>query len=288
MANYSIDILSISFRCHHCSGSLKNWIIYLTAEGLPPLIFFSVVLILHISFTNGPLNGFIFFSQMITVSIEIILLQTSWMDTPIRNSNILTGFIIRVYSVWSLEFLRLAHGHYSFCLGSNLKVMHILVLRYLSVAYPLCFLIVAFIVIELHARNCHLLVWLWKPLCIPVCKIQTGVEGKDIYRRCLCSIHSSFICETCSNINSPCHLHKITVHNSNYTIKTMNYDPTVIPEYRAYSILVGCRSTFAYFWTCSSIPPHLLPVQMFPEVLEQVQVEWKWSQNLHGCLSRLL
>ena len=88
MENYSIDVLSISFHCHQYSGreELKNWIIYLTAEGLPPLIFFSVVLILHISLTSGPLNGYIFFSQVITVSIEIILLQTSWMNTPLRTA----------------------------------------------------------------------------------------------------------------------------------------------------------------------------------------------------------
>ena len=36
---------------------------------------------------------------------------------------------------------------------------------YLSALYPLCLIVVAYALIELHARNCQILVWLWKPLC---------------------------------------------------------------------------------------------------------------------------
>ena len=182
-------------------------------------------------------------------------------EYPITNSNILTGFMIRVYSVWSLEFLRFAHGYYSLCLGSNLKVMHVLVLRYLSVVYPLCFLIVAFIVIELHARNCRLLVWLWKPLCFLCVRFRQAWKARtsmvDAFAAFILLSYVKLVRISILLVTNT----TITVHDTNYTIKTINYDPTVVylsREHIPFWLFAG-----VLLLTFGLVPPFLLTFYQF-------------------------
>ena len=178
---YSIDVFSDSFTCYNCSSSAINWITYLAVDSIPPLVFFMVLIALHISLTSGPANGFIFCSQVLTVSREIIILESSWKQTNISNPYLMTGLLTDPYSIWNLDFFcvfrSITHEKYM-CLGPHLKVMHVLALRYLSALYPLCFLVIACILIELHARNCKILVWLWKPLCFLCVRFRQSWKAK--------------------------------------------------------------------------------------------------------------
>ena len=261
IANYSIDLLSSTFQCHNCSGSLMKWLIYITAEGIPPLIFFVIVLVLHISLTSGPLNGFIFFCQVLTVSVEVMLLQASWMDSSIRDPDIFSSLIIKAYSVWSLDFFRSVHGYYRICLGTDIKAMHVLVLRYLSALYPLCFLLIAFTVIELHARNCRLLVWLWKPLCFVCARFRQAWKA----RTSIVDAFAAFILLSYVKIVRISLLlvtySTVSVQDSHKTIKVINYDPTVrylSSEHVPFWFLAtACLLTFGF------VPPVLLTFYQF-------------------------
>ena len=162
--NFSINVFSDSFECQNCTALAINWVIFVAVEGLLPLVFFIVVILLHISLTSGPANGFIFFSQVLTVTLEVIIIRSSWLQTKFRHPLITTYTMVDLYSVWSLDFSRFFRS-FALCLGPQLGVIHVLSLHYLSALYPLCLIVVAYVLIELHARNCRILVWLWKPLC---------------------------------------------------------------------------------------------------------------------------
>ena len=264
MHSYSIDVFSDTFECYNCSGSLGKWLFFITVEGLSPLVFFVIVVLLHISLTSGPANGFIFCSQVLTVALEVIIFRSSWLESSAKHPLVISNTMVNLYSIWSLDFFRLVRlfdENYKMCLGHQIKVIHVLVLRYLSALYPLCFLLFAFTLIELHARNCRILVWLWKPLCL-LCvrfrqawKAQTSVVhafAAFILLSYVKIVRISLLLVTYSSI-----------YNANFTVvkKVVNYDPTV-------GFLSAEHAPFAaigaiFLLTFGLIPPLLLTFYQF-------------------------
>ena len=248
----------------YCSGSLGKWLFFITVEGLPPLLFFVIVVLLHISLTSGPANGFIFCSQVLTVALEVIIFRSSWLESSVKHPLVISDTMVNLYSIWSLDFFRLVRlfdENYKMCLGYQIKVIHVLALRYLSAIYPLCFLLFAFTVIELHARNCRILVWLWKPLCL-LCvrfrqawKAQTSVVhafAAFILLSYVKTVRISLLLVTYSSI-----------YNANNSVvnKVVNYDPTV-------GFLSAEHAPFAaigalFLLTFGLIPPLLLTFYQF-------------------------
>ena len=80
--------------------------------------------------------------------------------------NVLKGkyhFTVRLlaipYTIWNLDYLRSLQ--LNICL--NLSTLQTLVLDYAIAVYPLVLVVITYILIELHARGCRPIVWLWTP-----------------------------------------------------------------------------------------------------------------------------
>ena len=56
------------------------------------------------------------------------------------------------------------------CLYEELSPLNTVAIRYISAFYPLVLIGLAYTCIELHGRNCKLVVWLWKPF--HKCKVK--------------------------------------------------------------------------------------------------------------------
>ena len=166
IANYSIDVFSDVFVCEDCTSSTLDWCIYFIVESLPVFILFSVIIMLHISLTSGPVNGYIFYSQVITLTMEVIFIKTALEKSSAKHPILLTNILIIPANFLSLDFFRIykLFTDRITCLGSGLTVVHLMALRYLSAIYPLIFLVIAHISIELHARNCCYIVRIWRPI----------------------------------------------------------------------------------------------------------------------------
>ena len=264
MQNYSIDVFSDTFQCHNCSGSFRKWLFFITVEGLPPLLFFVIVVLLHISFTSGPANGFIFSSQVLTVALEVIIFRSSWMESSVKHPLVISDTMVTFYSIWNLDFFRLVrlfNENYKMCLGHDIKVIHVLALRYISALYPLCFLVFAFTVIELHARNCRILVWLWKPLCFLCVRFRQAWKARTsvvdafaafILLSYVKIVRISLLLVTFSNVYGP----KYTVVK-----RVVNYDPTVAylsAEHAPFAVIGAL-----FLLTFGLIPPLLLTFYQF-------------------------
>ena len=168
LKNYSIDVFSTTYSCHRCSSSVASWITFICVGVIPPLVLFLAILLLHISFTGGSMNGYIFFCQVVTLSQEVMVVVTLNKVKWGKVGPLILDIIVDLYSVWSLDNYRIFHsvtGHRPLCLGENLQVIQVLTLHYISALYPFLLIVIAYAVIELHARNCRVLVWLWKPSC---------------------------------------------------------------------------------------------------------------------------
>ena len=231
--NYSIDVFSTTYNCHNCSSSAGDWTIFMAVNGLPPLILFLAILTLHINFTSGAMNGFIFFSQVVTLSQEALVVVAIVNMRLNSSREIFLNFLVDVYSFWSLDFYRIFHsltGGRPVCLGENLRVIEVLTLHYISAVYPFLLIVIAYTVIELHARNCRVLVWLWKPLCFACTrfrrswKLRTSVVdafASFIILSYVKLIRISLLLLTFTNVI------RVGEEKLKVVLRVSNYDPTV-------------------------------------------------------------
>ena len=172
--SYGIAVFSDSFDCIHCNGSRRQHILaYVAIEFIPTTFFFLVVLYFHIGVTKGPANGFIFFSQIITLPIEVRFLHDglrlffSHSHQANYLAKVMTKTVVGPYSIWNMEFDSILDFNSEVCLSEKLKAINILALSFVSAVYPLVLLCVAYVFIELQAMNIRPIMWLLKVACFP-------------------------------------------------------------------------------------------------------------------------
>ena len=287
---YGISVFSNTFKCIPCEQSYKNWLIFATILFLPLTIFFVLVVLLHIGVTSGPANGFIFFSQVITIPLEVLLIQSGWKlalsGHQSTMAKVLTDLLIYPYNIWSLDFTDMSN--INVCLTPSLKVVHVFTLQYASAIYPLLLVGIAYIVIELHARNCRALVCLWSPLCLMCVRLRRNWQGKtsiiDAFATFILLSYSKFIRVSISLLTPT------LVYNDNGTVvdRRLNFDPTVTffqKEHYPYAVLA-----ILVLATFGAIPPLLLlvyPLRSFQKCLDYCHLRSQalrtFVEAFHGC-----
>ena len=171
---HGIDVLSVSFNCVPCTGSaVVNWLKYFTVKLLPSTVFILIIVFFHIGITSAALNGFVFYSQMLTLPWNVAYLESLWRihlgnNSSASTARLCTQAYIAPLSVWNLNFDSLGYIFSSngICLGHEIEIIHVLALHYLTAIYPLLVLVVMYVLIKLHSHNCRPLVHLWN-----VCRI---------------------------------------------------------------------------------------------------------------------
>ena len=114
-----------------------------------------MVLLFRIDATSPYLYGFITLNQALASppSLRGMLLT-------LKKDTLLEERLIAVpYTIWNLDFFRSLP--LNICL--DLTTLQTLALDYAITIYPLLLVVITYIVIELHARGCRVLVWLWRP-----------------------------------------------------------------------------------------------------------------------------
>ena len=164
----SAPIYDYDYKCVSCTDSdvRVNWLIFIVLQILPVTILFLVVTIFNINATSGPLNAFIFYSQVIssptTAANFLAQLTFVFRNSPIVAKLILIVFVYP-YGIWNLDCFPVLILIPPFCLFQNMKAVHAFVLNYLVAAcYPLLLIGFLFICVELHAHGCRPLVWVWQ------------------------------------------------------------------------------------------------------------------------------
>ena len=168
---YGPAVNSFKDDCSNCKGVWYGVPLYLITELLPITLFYLIILIFQINVTSAPMTCFIMYSQMILTIFDIKF------DDPVNKKLLYTDrfypstfmkIVFTSYGIWNLDFFKYVIP--PFCVSSNLKVIHIALLGYVSAFYPLCLVIATWICIELHDRNFKPFVLVWKPF--GVCLVQ--------------------------------------------------------------------------------------------------------------------
>ncbi len=136
---------SRTFSCGSTELCSYGIIVFLISEILPVLIFFTVVIIFDISFSSGARNGFIFFSQMVTILPSEFITITNG-----HFHEYLTVGYTWIYGVFNIDFFSIES--ISFCLFPNATVMDALAFKYITSLFAL--VLVILLTIGINYCNC--------------------------------------------------------------------------------------------------------------------------------------
>ena len=157
-------------KCHYnCNRAIK-WIGLIAAELIAPTLVFAVILLFKIPTNTGPLNGFLFVSQIISACI--LLQPKGFLRFHSRYVYHLSTFykvIEAFYTFWcTWTFMR------GVCISENISALQVAALQYLSPFFMLFWIIIISISINLHYKGCRLLNCLCRPF--QVCMRRLGMN----------------------------------------------------------------------------------------------------------------
>ncbi len=258
---------SYDMRCVKCPEGNRNiWKYILVAYG-PLTVFYILFLLFKINITSSYIHSYVTYSQTLTNPLFTRAIIGFSRHTAIDLKNAILMLII-VHSIWNLDFLR---GIYpEICL--DVSTLTVLALDYAVAIYPLLLTLLSYILIELYARNCRLVVIFWKPFQYFLsCFFRNGSSS----RTTVIDAFSSFfllsftkMVSTSVDLLTPVKAVDLSNNKVNlfvYNDATMEYFGR---EHLPYAVLaIVCSTVFAV------LPVLLLLIYQF-----------RWFQRLLSCL----
>ena len=154
-------IFSYSMHCLSCMNSGLGWTLYVFLATFPTTVLFLVVLIFQCRFiTSGPMNAYIFVNQL---AVSALNNEPSIVNTLTSGSFSILKVVFTLSGVWNLDFFRYLIP--PFCVSDQISPLHVVALEYIVAFYPLLLTIVVYICIQLHARDCCVIVCLCRVFC---------------------------------------------------------------------------------------------------------------------------
>ena len=158
---YGPAVYAFSNECVSCHGSVYGrWALHLFVSLFPITVFYIMVITFNICAASPPFTAYVLFCQLFS-SLNRIYFSTST-NVDIHDPSQALLLLARTLSgVWNLDI-----GRYiipPFCVSENLTTYHSLFLNLLLGFYPMMLIFISYILIELHANNFKLIVFVWKP-----------------------------------------------------------------------------------------------------------------------------
>ena len=154
------------FKCSKCAGAWYGVPLLLFLEILPLTVLYLVILLFEINITSGSITCFIFYSQLIVITVDRVfdgnnpeVIDIVSAASEHSTTKWLFNVIMTFYDVWNLRFFRNVLP--TFCISSGLKPIYISYLDYISVVYPLCLIFLTWVCVELYDRKFRLFVCLY-------------------------------------------------------------------------------------------------------------------------------
>ena len=157
MEGFGPSVTFYGFSCSNCTDAWYGVGIYLFLEFVPITIFYVIILVFRIGLTSSPFTAFVLFSQFAVTAVTAAFGPYSFETSPVIYY---FSVVISFYGFWNLDFFRYLIP--PFCVSSQLKIIHIVFLGYISAFYPLLLIGLTWVCIELYSRNFKIFVWTWK------------------------------------------------------------------------------------------------------------------------------
>ena len=164
---YGLSVANFFMNCVECSKSEGvGWLLFLILQLVPVTILFVIVITFRLSIAQPPMNAFVLHSQ---ISLALFYLQGFRFQKPFLSDSVSNVFvtirniILPMLDIWNLGSTSFIEKLTTFCINDNLDVQQFHILQYTINLHVFLLISVTFICIELHTRNCRLIVCLWKP-----------------------------------------------------------------------------------------------------------------------------
>ena len=155
-------IFSYSMQCLHCMNSGLGWTLYMFLATFPTTMLFLVVLIFQCRcITSGAMNAFIFACQLMVSVVNYS--STFNIFESVSPFGVIFWIVLTICGIWNLDFFRYLLP--PFCVNDQISPLHVVALEYVVAFYPLLLTIIAYICIQLHARDCRVIVCLCTVFC---------------------------------------------------------------------------------------------------------------------------
>ena len=157
----------LNLTCANCSGVPEHYAVtlYLVMQLIPVTVFFICVTIFNINITSGPLFGYIIFSQILLIFLKQNLYIYEYIHIHVSmHLQVMFKISVAIYQIWNLDYVLPVIP--PFCVSQRLSELHIQLIRFVPVTFPILLVIIIFVLMELHARNCRVIHTLWKPFSI--------------------------------------------------------------------------------------------------------------------------
>ena len=151
-------VISYSMQCLPCMSSGLGWTLYMFFATFPTTVLFLFMLMFQVRITSGPLNAYIFVCQLIVSALNLSI--------TFENTSFSHGILLifgTIYGIWNLDFFRYIIP--PFCACDQISSLHVVALEYTVAFYPLLLTVIAYICVQLHARDCRVMVCLWRVFC---------------------------------------------------------------------------------------------------------------------------
>ena len=150
---------SFDMSCIECRHHKLNWLLYLISAFLPLTVFCFVILLFRINIYSSQLQGFVLFSQFISISA----LSRILINIQISQSKPWLFHLVKLlsasYGIWNLDFFR---GYSSgYCL--KFGILGVLSLDFAIALYPLLLVALTYGLVTLYDKNFKPLVIMWRP-----------------------------------------------------------------------------------------------------------------------------
>ena len=181
---YGTAVYSFDMTCANCSSAWSRYAIslYLFLEFVPTTLIFLCFVVFRFKITSGPLLGYVLFCQITVAEINY---RYSFIYNYIHyhvsiSLRVLLDMSVTVSQFWSLQFLKAIIP--PFCISEKFTGIHVHLLNFVPVMYPLVLVIISCILMELHARNYRIVGILWKPFKMILSKANiTTVTGDAVF-----------------------------------------------------------------------------------------------------------
>ena len=274
-------VTSCTNVCHFCQDTWHEIILYLALEFIPITVFYLLILIFQIRLTSAPMTCFIMYSQLIVQAFNEEC-ASQW--APSFFSEIKYGYhsgtlrmgtksLLTAYGVFNLDFFYYILP--PFCISSKLRLIHAVLLGYISVFYPFLLILLTWFCVELHGRNFRPIVRLWRPFHGCFARLRRGWNTKsdliDVFVSFFLLSYSKILYQTILILQAK-EIHNYSlvdghVSRENYVL---TFDTEIDTEGARYllilSIIVLLCLSFVIFPPCLLL---LYPVGKFQRILSK-------------------
>ena len=161
-SGYGPPVYSFTIRCVPCRNVTlwKRILLYIAVAYGPLTVFLIMIVLFTVSVNSVPLHGWIFVCQSMASSFYMrVVTRLAEIQHIDPYSYRILGTI---YGIWNLDFFRTVYR--PFCLHSSLTTLQVMSLDYIIAAYPLVIIVIMYVLVDLHSRDCRPVVVMWRPL----------------------------------------------------------------------------------------------------------------------------